>query len=136
MCSASFIRPPHDLQFGISNKSVQLCLDKNRTYHQELDRDNPLPRGLSLVLAAASTRQWLFPPHILAAIPAPHILIDLQANPIWTNIFVNIRERIEELECHRIHNEETDCGIDNIILENGIVFQIIFIPSKKCQFHC
>jgi len=43
-------------------------------------------------------------------------LIDLQTNPIWTNIFVNIRERIEELKRHRIHNEETACGIDNIIL--------------------
>ena len=44
-------------------------------------------------------------------------LIDLQTNPIWTNKFVNMRERIEELERHRIHNEETDCGVDNIILE-------------------
>jgi len=44
-------------------------------------------------------------------------LIDLQTNPICTNKFVNMRERIEELERHRIHNEETDCGVDNIILE-------------------
>jgi len=44
-------------------------------------------------------------------------LIDLQTNPIWTNKFVNMRERIKELERHRIHNEETDCGVDNIILE-------------------
>ncbi|XP_025203226.1 zinc finger BED domain-containing protein 5-like [Melanaphis sacchari] len=44
-------------------------------------------------------------------------LIDLQTNPIWTNKFVNMRKRIEELERHRIHNEETDCGVDNIILE-------------------
>lgn len=44
-------------------------------------------------------------------------LIDLQTNPIWTNKFVNMRERIEELERHRIHNEETDCGVDNIILK-------------------
>ncbi|KAE9536184.1 hypothetical protein AGLY_007407 [Aphis glycines] len=44
-------------------------------------------------------------------------LIDLQTNPIWTNKFVNMRKRIEELKRHRIHNEETDCGVDNIILE-------------------
>lgn len=41
----------------------------------------------------------------------------MQNTPIRTDEFTNMRKRIEEFECNRIHNGETDCGVDNTILE-------------------